>query len=281
VRANVIGRVRNIPLPRGQALLPLFEAVVNSIDAIEDAKRGADGRIEVYILRRDTLPLTTDDEGQALTPIAGFEVRDNGIGFTDENFRAFDEADTQFKILRGGKGVGRFLYLKAFSRVEVDSIFKSNGGFARRTFDFALSTDAGIENHKAEPWPDASAERTVVRLLDMREEYELRVPKGAKAIGRRMVEHCLEHFVLGTMPPVTIYEQGQDEPLNLKDTYAELVANSDKEAVPVKDKTFNVIHFMLHARADLGHHLSYCAARVKSRSYRAGRSRANESHLGL
>lgn len=50
---NLAGRLRNTPLPRTHALLPLFEAVVNSIHACENETGSAtEGRsITVHILR--------------------------------------------------------------------------------------------------------------------------------------------------------------------------------------------------------------------------------------
>lgn len=52
--ANLSGRLRNTPLPQRSGLLPLFEAVVNSIHAIEEAGLTMDdGRISITILRKD------------------------------------------------------------------------------------------------------------------------------------------------------------------------------------------------------------------------------------
>lgn len=52
MRANVIGRVRNISLPKNRVLLPLLEAIINSIDAIEEATGDpSQGSIDVRILR--------------------------------------------------------------------------------------------------------------------------------------------------------------------------------------------------------------------------------------
>lgn len=43
---NLHGRLRNTPLPKSHGLLPLFDAVVNSIHAIEEAGVSmVDGRI--------------------------------------------------------------------------------------------------------------------------------------------------------------------------------------------------------------------------------------------
>jgi hypothetical protein len=51
---DVAGRVRNVQPPTSKPLLALFEAIINSIQAIEDTQR-SDGRIEVEILRGPSL----------------------------------------------------------------------------------------------------------------------------------------------------------------------------------------------------------------------------------
>ena len=80
-------------------------------------------------------------------PVVDFEIRDNGIGFNEENFDSFSTSDSRYKAEHGGKGIGRLLWLKAFSRVVVNSVFEVNGEHLRRTFDFAYS-EAGVENNK-------------------------------------------------------------------------------------------------------------------------------------
>lgn len=50
---DLVGRVKNFDLPKNQPLIPLYEAVVNSIYAIQERqqKEEFDGRIEVEIIR--------------------------------------------------------------------------------------------------------------------------------------------------------------------------------------------------------------------------------------
>jgi hypothetical protein len=113
MNSNVRGRVRNTNLPKSHGLLPLLEAIINSVDAIEDIKEDiSSGIIDVKILRSQKaleLPNNASEDQQLRGPIFGFEVVDNGVGFTEANYQAFNEADTQYKENRGGKGVGRFL----------------------------------------------------------------------------------------------------------------------------------------------------------------------------
>src|ERR1035437_6992742 len=121
MKMNLDGRVAKIRLPATapNALWPLHEAIVNSIHAIEDAKRRR-GRIDIRITRDKSQGVLRLGDGKKPNPhpIDSFTVEDNGIGFTQDNFDSFDESDTAYKKARGGQGVGRLMWLKAFSRVE-------------------------------------------------------------------------------------------------------------------------------------------------------------------
>jgi hypothetical protein len=98
-----------------------MEAVVNSIQAIEEAGESA-GRIDIHIKRETAQGLLKPEEivGQ---PVVSFVVQDNGVGFTDENYKSFSTSDSAHKAERGGKGIGRFLWLKAFDCAEVESVY--------------------------------------------------------------------------------------------------------------------------------------------------------------
>src|SRR5229473_3117694 len=107
------GRINNTKLPLSNGLHPVFEAIINSIHAIEETKEKG-GLIEIEIIRDTTESGLMEDEAVANQPIIGFVVQDNGIGFTEGHFKSFQTSDTMTKRTKGGRGVGRFLWLKAF-----------------------------------------------------------------------------------------------------------------------------------------------------------------------
>lgn len=73
-------------------------------------------------------------------PIRGFIVSDNGEGFHDENIRSFRTLDSEYKAKLGGRGVGRLLWLKAFSQVEVVSHYRgADGNMKQRSFEFTAA----------------------------------------------------------------------------------------------------------------------------------------------
>jgi hypothetical protein len=131
MKISLVGRVRNTKLPAWRPLLPLFEAVINSLQAIELGKV-ARGKIEIEVDRAQT---EFELGGELHAPALNFAVTDNGPGFDEENFRSFETSDSILKERLGGKGVGRLLWLKAFDDVSVDSIFRDpHGRVCRRRF---------------------------------------------------------------------------------------------------------------------------------------------------
>src|SRR5690348_1564574 len=105
MKVDIAGKVKNTNLPKTKALLAVFEAVVNSFQAIEDAGLKCNGKIEIVVER----------EGEMLPELVGtgkitaFTITDNGVGFTDTNTDAFFTSDTLYKAVRGGKSLGRFI----------------------------------------------------------------------------------------------------------------------------------------------------------------------------
>lgn len=53
MQIDILGKVREKKLANNNVLLPLYEAIVNSIHAIEDAKLTEKGLIEVELVRID------------------------------------------------------------------------------------------------------------------------------------------------------------------------------------------------------------------------------------
>lgn len=126
MKVDLVGKIKNTQLPRGKALLPLFEVVVNAFQAIEDnIGHPSSGRIEIVVHRDDVLA-GLDVEGH----VNGFSVTDTGIGFDETNLESFFTSDSQLKVGKGGKGLGRFSWLKAFAYADVESHYRRNGADA-------------------------------------------------------------------------------------------------------------------------------------------------------
>ena len=138
LNTSLKGRLRNTNLPLTNSLFPLFEAVVNSIHSIdstsklENKSESIEHEIRVKILRTAQVSAFEDIK----TEIVGFEIIDNGIGFNTDNFTSFQTLDSEYKIDLGCRGMGRLLWLKAFNKVCVKSVFEENGEIFTRIFNF-------------------------------------------------------------------------------------------------------------------------------------------------
>lgn len=250
MKASVAGRIRNTHLPKAKALLPLFEAVMNSFQAIEEAS-GAHHRIRIIAER------SADLEGEKAGAIAAFSVIDTGIGFNDDNFDSFETVDSPYKAKRGGKGLGRFLWLKAFGRVEIDSHYTatSSVGLLHRTFAFT----ANDEELKAEPTPsDRKTPETTVRLANLLHPYVDECPKQLPAIAQRLIGHFLPLFLDPAGPSITLADSTEE--IDLRAFFKEnFEALSTERKFQVLGQNFTLNGFRLHGALADHHGLVYAA----------------------
>lgn len=175
MQVDIVGRIRNLQLPVTQPLIPLFECLVNSIEAIEDAGI-SNGRIDVYLERDARQVVLAEGEETTLAAIRDVTIVDNGAGFNDANVRAFFLSDSTRKVMRGNKGIGRFTWLKVFQEAAIDSTYvQGDDDWMRRTFRFVVTTE-GVEGEEVNS-AETKERRTSVKLTGLRAEYEKHFPK--------------------------------------------------------------------------------------------------------
>jgi hypothetical protein len=206
------GRVNRLKLAERNMLLPVFEAIVNSIHAVEDAKIPK-GKIEVELIRSPQVSLEINEQ---LSPeIIGFKISDNGIGFNEVNYESFKREYSTHKLERGGLGIGRFTWLKAFTNVKIESIYKEVDDFCKRSFWFNISTPDGIEKPKLESdFPDKNR-KTTINLIGYKDPYKAKCPKRSITIANRIVEHCLMYFLRTDCPEIVLIDGAIKINLNL------------------------------------------------------------------
>jgi hypothetical protein len=259
INTSLKGRLRNTNLPLTNGLYPLFEAVVNSIHSIDSLlKEGKlsssmDGSITVKILRTSQTTAYSDVKPD----IIGFEIIDNGIGFNTDNFTSFQTLDSEYKIDLGCRGVGRLLWLKAFNKVCVKSVYEENGKIFTLTFDFNAAND--IHNDVIKETPAAKIE-TSIQLLDIHKNYLKYLRKTAGAISRDLFEHCLWYFIRnGGAPEIFIDDSG--EQISLHKEYDSLMINaSDRTSFTIKSRVFEITHVKLKSSLQNKHSIIYSAA---------------------
>ena len=263
IKTYLPGRLGNTKLPARDGLFPLFEAVVNSIHAIEDSgAHMGQGHIKVEI-QRGVQNLDIDEEDKKrgpdpLPPIVNFVIHDNGIGFNEKNMLAFMTLDTDNKRERGGKGIGRLLWLKAFTRVQVRSTFvEEDGSLKHRIFTFDESS--GISDDKVDNAEEKDPPGTTVSLMSFRDNYRKSVFKTPEPIAKAIIDHCLWYFIRpGGAPRIEIEDAGQV--VNLNNVYEQQMhSNAVIEKITIKDREFELLHIKLRADSTNGHKIAYCA----------------------
>ena len=250
------GRIRSLKLADRNTLLPLFEAIINSIHAIEDAKI-PNAKIEIEVSREAVLEF---DNSEANLPyINQFSITDNGIGFDDDNYNSFKKAYSTHKSDRGGKGIGRFLWLKAFTDVKIDSVYYQSQKPFKRVFKFNLKSETGIENPKNDELQDKPQRFTKVELSGYKDPFKSKCPKKPETIANRIIEHCLIYFLRNNAPVITLTDGAIQ--INLNKRFEQLISgNNFIEPFTVRNHDFklNIINWFEHDELTY-HRISLCA----------------------
>lgn len=260
------GRLRNTQLPYHSAMIPLYEAVVNSIQSIEErcSVQGTDFRnhsITILVCRSRQQQLATGSTSG--NPIEGFEIHDTGIGFTDDNWNSFNKLDSLHKIKKGCRGIGRLMWLKAFSSVEIQSTFwdAERSTCVTRNFKFDVAYN---KDQVGDPVDGGTNPETTVKLYNFDAKYAAhpKTPKTLEGIATGLLEHILWYFIRDEgVPKITLSEAETDEKIDLSELLEEHMHKSaETQKFAVKGKEFWVTHCKIRASKNKGHALGYCAA---------------------
>lgn len=251
MQANIKGLVDRLELSQAKAMMPLFEAISNAIDAIEEHKDGFPKHaIRIRLVAAHDLAHQGGDDALVLD---GFDISDDGVGFDDGNLASFKEAHTLSKVKVGGKGVGRFTFLKVFSTVHIRSVFQRQGEALLREFDFSIADELkGADDVK----PVNAPRGTTLSMRGMDSKYKGGWPQDPAIIAERILAHFLIRFAARSCPPMVLESPGH-APINLHTLFQSTVLSH------IEERFFDV----------LGHTFALQAYR-----HRDGRSR-HDLHL--
>ncbi len=256
---NVAGQVGQIKLGQNKALWPLFETVINSIQSLEDTDIDHK-EITIEALRNPTVQLRLNADGTKSEEPSRFEqfiVTDNGNGFNEANFKSFQEAYSQLKVKKGCKGIGRFLWLKAFEKVVISSTYQENGKWYLREFDFTLS---GVSPDEAPRELEGSDYSNITRvtLTGFIARYRDAVSYSLESLAKKIIEHCLPYFIMKAVPAVTLRDN-RGESFSLNDYFDKVYMDSlNQDPIDLKGRHYQLYHMLLAQGAD-GHELHLCA----------------------
>ncbi|WGQ14754.1 ATP-binding protein [Sphingobacterium faecium] len=253
------GRVNRLRLAERNMLLPVFEAIVNSIHGIEDTKI-PNGEIEIVVERTAQTSINLDKpEKKVLGEVIGFTISDNGIGFTDDNYESFKREYSTYKANRGGLGLGRFMWLKAFNDVKIDSTFYNNKIPTQRSFSFNLRATDGIDKHEVVGIDKIDDRKTIVKLIGYKDPYKSKCPKRLLTIADRIVEHCLIYFLNPKCPKMILRDV--DESINLNEYFSKLtIGNTFKNTFEIGNYQFKITLLKWFEHEQFTYHkISLCA----------------------
>jgi hypothetical protein len=207
IRTNVVGKVSNMQLTRENGKMALYEAIVNSLQSIDSARRSdqtLQGKILIEIRRN---PLGEPDDN-GLLPVTDIIIEDNGVGFNPRNYISFQTAESTYKFKIGGKGIGRFLWLKVFDRAEIRSVYKDlrDHQYYRRSFAFVLDNKNPIVDEHLAPLVNGEAQPSGsrVKLCKLQGEYAEPFSGPAEELADAIIEHHIQYLVDDNCPEIIL-----------------------------------------------------------------------------
>jgi hypothetical protein len=249
---NLVNRIKVNP---GEYLFPLYECVVNSIQAIKEVGEHK-GTIEIYIKRSASKQLTTDEGIEKYSSIESFEIVDNGVGFNEVNIQSFDEVYTPYKLKLGCKGIGRFISLVTFLKVAIDSNFYDDKEkkFYSRQFEFDILN--GVKPISFEE-SNIAERKTKVTLFRYRDKY-LKNPN-TETIAVDLLEHIITYFVDNLSVKVKIYDDAAEQPINLNKLYEEKILTDDViDEFKINNDEFSLVYLRNYLHKTKSHKIDYC-----------------------
>jgi hypothetical protein len=257
--------VEAIDLTPDDALLPLFECVINSIISLKlSGLKREERKIQIQITRGNPPSQTNIN---SINTISGIKIIDNGVGFTDNNFKSFKTPLSQlYKDNFGCKGVGRFTGLAAFQEIRIKSTFCENGKWKYREFGFDKTHE--IFNEKINDEHDFQENKTVVELINCNNSVILdRTAISVQDIEYEIMQHCLIYYLNDDLPMITILDKDMDDADVVNDLYQNLAKERERD-FDVKEEKFRIyIMKTVKENSRKNHYIHYCAnSRVVGRA---------------
>ena len=216
MKFNIEGKLRKMPAVKNYRL-PLFEAVSNSIQSIQlrqknnPNEKDFSGKVSVYVKFKAGTKNLGKSEGIVADGgiIDSFRIVDNGEGFTEENFESFDTMDTLLKQAAFAcKGEGRFLWLKSFQDVRIQSVFKKENELFERNFSFDKSGSFVHQDEPPKAVPLAKGLETTVTLSGIVDAVANKKPIELNDIAEALLSHFILDLLSEGAPEIFVIEEG-------------------------------------------------------------------------
>lgn len=245
--------VETVDLTPRDALLPLFECVVNSIISLMQSNQ-ANKEIIIEIIRGD-LPLQTNIEN--IKTINSIKITDNGVGFTEKNFKSFETPFSKALKDYGCKGIGRFTVLAAFKAIRIRSNYLENNIWKYREFECDAENEVITRVSKD---ADEKIFRTSIELIEcfntiIKDKTALSIA----AISQEIMQHYLIYYLSGDLPLIKIFDSDDNKVEVINELFAK-VSKEHERTFYVGDQSFKVYITKTAKEGNRKNHYAYYCA---------------------
>lgn len=248
--------VSDVDLKPSDALLPLYESVVNAIVSLMKTKDMPEEKKKIQIqIERGELPQNV--EFSHTKTINSIKVIDNGEGFTDKNLNSYKTAYSRENKEFGCKGIGRFTILAGFEKISIKSNYTQSEKWHYRELTFDPINEVNIVKEEE---TQKTERKTIVELINcynpIIKEY---TAVDVNFIAEALMQHCLIYYLCKNLPRIEIIDKETNEGSIVNDLYSALSTEREKP-FSVRNYSFNCyITKTKKVNNRKNHYLHYCA----------------------
>ena len=237
----------------------IVEAIVNSIQAIEEKNNIKNGVISVKFIREPQLQLLEMKE-ESLPAVIKIEIEDNGVWFNKKNRESFSTVYSTYKQDRWGLWFWRISYLSFFDSIDFLSIYEEKNG-EKKQWTWKFTGDDEFFNFQ-ESISDKETKTNLV-LSNIKQRFKNSIDKDFDVIVRRICEKLLGFYAFEYKLPKIVFEDSLDWKTIeysqfLKETSKIKKIETKKDSLKVKETLFN-ISFIKVYKTQLGNSVHLCA----------------------
>lgn len=245
--------VETVDLTPKDALLPLFECIVNSIISLMQSNQSGK-EICIKIIRGEHP--TQINIGNVKT-IHSITISDNGIGFNNKNYQSFETPFSKALKNYGCKGIGRFTVLAAFKKIRIRSNYLENNLWKYREFECDAENEVVPIKHDNS---DDKEFKTFVELIEcfnpiIKEKTALTIEE----ISQDIMQHCLVYYLNGDLPLINIFDENVEKGIIINELF-ERVSKDNERIFIIEGYPFKVYITRTQKEGNRkNHYVYYCA----------------------
>ncbi len=266
---DVPGKIRNLKIHPSNGIRALYEAFVNSIQAIEEKHEKSkleNPEIKITLIRDENILFEFNDISDYA--VSDVIIYDNGIGFNDINYNSFKTSESVYKQKRGGKGVGRFFWLKVFEYVKIESCYYNTdkNKFYYKEFEFRKSRQ-GIHLLKNESKEKKQITYTKISLFGLREKYQKHFSRNYEQIADLIIQNHISYFIQESCPSVKIINQTKEKSFTLKlnkKFNSDYILKIDNDSFEIKNEKFKIEFLKIKSLKNKPKHTIFYSAHKRS-----------------